>query len=80
MIQMEKVENIEPIPFKLNADWGNYEEVETLVERVWNITVKVSPNFVWEFKLSNVKKELLRWLKENYQPPIKKMNEKISTP
>jgi len=77
MIKMEKVEIIRLFPFKFNANWGLSEEVRKLVDRAWKTNVQGSLNYVWESKLKNVKKELRNWLKENYQPPSKKRQDKV---
>eukprot|EP00253_Pinus_taeda_P031988 PITA_31988 len=63
-LQLDKGENMGPLPFKYNKTWDNREDFRNLIKDQWARDISGSPHFIWETKLKLLRTAIKQWARQ----------------
>eukprot|EP00253_Pinus_taeda_P032993 PITA_32993 len=63
-LQLDKGENMGPLPFKYNKTWDSREDFRNLVKDQWARDILGSPHFIWETKLKLLRTAIKQWARQ----------------
>lgn len=58
VVEMGKLENQGPLPFRYSSIWDSNTETNDLIKKSWEPKVTGSPQYIWETKFKNVRAKL----------------------
>jgi len=68
----KEVRHHNPCPFRFQFLWTKYHEIDKLIHKKWNTTVKGTKMFMFSHKLKTIKNSLKPWAKSTFIISMKK--------